>query len=82
MTYLISMPETQQAVALIDFIKLSGIATKIKAIKTDTELEGIDDGFDVPNRTDEELKYMISENQKHNFEKILRKNTNPNVKMF
>ncbi len=67
MTYLISLPDTKQSVALIDYIKIAGLATKIKAIKDENEFESIE----IPARSDKELIEMISYNKGRSFQKYM-----------
>lgn len=73
MQYLITFEETTQAMALLDYIKSSGLALNIKAIKSKEELGRISkDAFEVPERTDKELKEMISYSNQRNLGEILK----------
>ncbi len=63
MQYLITIPDTPQSIALIDFMKSSGLVSKVKAIKNQDELNGVQtkkELYEVPNYTDKEMIEAIS----------------------
>jgi hypothetical protein len=71
MQYLITIPDTPQSIALINFMKSSGLVSKVKAIKNQDELNGVqtkEDLYEVPARTDTELREMMKYSN-HGFKK-------------
>jgi hypothetical protein len=85
MQYLITIPDTPQSIALIDFMKSSGLVSKVKAIKNQDELNGTfteKDTWIIPERTDEEISEQLKRLSANAFADSYEKNFKNSKKMF
>lgn len=68
MQYIVTLPDTQQGYALLDYLKSSGVAVKVEALKNKTLNGTQTDAYEVPARTDKELIEMINNQVKYSKE--------------